>query len=269
MTDITDIRRFWNEQAEAHGEEPQATTPDRWIREVEIASLSEHLADVPARSRVLDIGCGNGYSVLRLADRHPELSFVGADYAPAMVEQARRSLRNHPELEARVRFEEMDVLRLDLDSVLDVVITDRCLINLPSFDDQCEAIAQIASAVRTGGRYLAIENFHGGQNGLNRQRELLGLPLIPIRWHNCYLDETAFREACSEFFEVAPPAPITSTYYLITRCVYAKLCQMAGEEPGYDHPIYQVATKLPPLGDFGPVKLVAMVRRPRPTEAAR
>jgi SAM-dependent methyltransferase len=261
MTDIADIRQFWNEQAEAHGRDPQATTPDRWVREVEIASLSEQLAGLPDGTAVLDVGCGNGYSVIRLAELHPGLSFAGGDYAPAMVEQARQSLADHPELEGRVRFEEMDVLELPLDSAFDVVITDRCLINLPSFAEQQRAIARIAAVVRPGGRYLAVENFHGGQDGLNRERERLGLSPIPIRWHNCFLDETAFAEACSEFFAVDPPLPIASTYYLITRCVYSKLCQMAGEEPGYDHPIYEVATQLPPLGDFGPVKLVAMVRR--------
>ncbi|HEY0633509.1 MAG TPA: methyltransferase domain-containing protein [Thermoleophilaceae bacterium] len=261
MTDIADIRRFWNEQAEAHGQDPQATTPDRWVREVEIASLSEQLAQLPAGATVLDIGCGNGYSVIRLAEQHPDVSFVGGDYAPAMIEQARRSLNDHPQLEGRVSFHEMDVLALPLDRVFDVVITDRCLINLPSFEDQRRAIARIARVVRPGGRYLAVENFHGGQDGLNRQREQLGLPPIAIRWHNCFLDERAFADACSEFFDVAPAAPITSTYYLITRCVYSKLCQMAGAEPGYDDPIYEVAAQLPPLGDFGPVKLVAMVRR--------
>src|SRR3954452_2934040 len=132
MTDIADIRRFWNEQAEAHGQNPQATTPDRWVREVEIASLSERLAELPGGTSVLDVGCGNGYSVIRLAERHPDLSFVGADYAPAMVEQADRSLRDHPQLEGRVGFEEMDVLALPLDRPFDVVITDPCLINLPS-----------------------------------------------------------------------------------------------------------------------------------------
>jgi SAM-dependent methyltransferase len=261
LTDIADIRRFWNEQAEEHGEDPHATTPDHWIREVEIANISRHLCDVPPGGRILDIGCGNGYSVLRLAERHSELSFVGGDYAPAMVEQARRSLQNHLDLVPRVRFEEMDVLRLSVDADFDVVVTDRCLINLPSFADQRRAIALIANAVRDGGRYLAVENFKGGHDGLNRQRERLGLPAIPIRWHNCYLDEAAFADACSEFFDVHPPAPITSTYYLMTRCVYAKLCQIAGEEPGYDHPIYEIATQLPSLGDFGPLKLVEMVRR--------
>jgi ubiquinone/menaquinone biosynthesis C-methylase UbiE len=261
LSDLEHIRRFWNEQAQAHGEDPQATTPDRWIREVEIASLSEWLSQVPPRARVLDIGCGNGYSVVRLAKRHPQLFFVGADYASAMVEQAQRSLESHPELVSRVRFEEMDVMTLSVDDPFDVAITDRCLINLPSFDDQRRAIARIAGAVRAGGRYLAIESFQGGQDSLNRQRERIGLPPIPIRWHNCFLDEAAFAEACAEFFYVDPPAPITSSYYLITRCVYAKLCQIAGEEPGYDHPIYEVAAKIPPLGDFGPVKLVAMARR--------
>lgn len=255
------IREFWNEQAETHGVHPRATTPDYWMRELEIRQISERLAGVRPDARVLDIGCGNGYSLMALAERHPEMEFVGGDYAPAMIRQAETALAERQALAGRVRFEVKDVLDLEADSGFDVVITDRCLINLTSFDDQRRALAQIAGALRPGGLYVAVENFVESQDALNREREQLGLDPIPIRWHNLYLYEEEFLAACSELFDVSETAPISSTYYLLTRCVYSKLCQIAGDEPGYDDPIYEIATQLPILGDFGPIKLVAMVRR--------
>lgn len=259
--DIHDIRQFWNDQAMAHGSSPQATTPDVGLRQIEISSISDILGDLTAPSRVLDIGWGNGYSLLRLAATHVRHQFVGGDYAAAMVAQARAALEDAPRLHGRVRFEEMDVLSLPPRESFDVVISDRCLINLPNFAYQQQAVDQIHQALHAGGRYVAIENFEGGHAGMNQERLRLGLQPLPVRWHNCYLNEHSFIDYCSQSFDVHEILAISSTYYLLTRVVYAKLCQDAGIQPGYDHPIYGIAARLPILGDFGPVKMVVMVKR--------
>ena len=193
-----EIREFWNTQAEQFGADPRATTPDHWLREIEISAVSRALSSLSAGSTVLDIGCGNGYSTLRLAIDHPSLQFVGGDYAHAMIAQAREALGGSgPDVQARVRFDEMDVLAIGEDAVYDVVVSDRCLINLPSFDLQRRAVDQIAAALKPDGLYVAVENFLGPHERLNEQRVTLGLEPIPIRWHNTYLDEEQFIEYCA------------------------------------------------------------------------
>lgn len=257
-----EIRQYWNTQAEEFGADPRATTPDHWLREIEITAVSRVLSSLDEGATVLDIGCGNGYSTLRLANEHPGLRFVGGDYSPAMIARAREALgAADPAARGRVRFEETDVLEIGEVAAYDVVVSDRCLINLPSFDLQRRAVDQIATALTPGGAYLAVENFLGPQERLNEQRRLLGLEPIPIRWHNTYLDEGQFVEYCERHFEATEVLPISSTYYLVTRLVYSKLCQTEGVEPGYDHPIYEIATMLPQLGDLGPVKLIRFQRR--------
>ena len=257
-----DIRQFWNEQATTLGTDPRATTPDFWLRELEIANISRVLSDGRPASTVLDIGCGNGYSTLHLARLHPEAHFVGGDFASSMVAQANEALEAEPvDVASRVQFREMDVCELDELGAYGTVISDRCLINLPSWARQQEAVDRIAGSLVQGGSYVAVENFAGAHDNFNAERVAAGLDPIPVRWHNLYLEEAAFLDHCGRHFELVESVPLSSTYYLATRIVYSKLCQMEGVEPSYDHPIHEIATGLPMLGDFGPIKLFHLRKR--------
>jgi ubiquinone/menaquinone biosynthesis C-methylase UbiE len=58
----------------------------------QIADRTADLAGraIPAPQRVLDVGCGTGYLLRRLADRYPEAAeLTGVDPAPAMIAAAR------------------------------------------------------------------------------------------------------------------------------------------------------------------------------------
>lgn len=47
---------------------------------------------------VLDLGCGTGRLLNRLADHYPDLSGTGLDFSAEMLRQARRSNQHHPRL---------------------------------------------------------------------------------------------------------------------------------------------------------------------------
>lgn len=51
------------------------------------------LADIPAGSRVLEIGCGTGNVALEAARRRPDALITGLDPDPAALERARRKAR--------------------------------------------------------------------------------------------------------------------------------------------------------------------------------
>jgi hypothetical protein len=53
-------------------------------------------------------------------------------------------------------------------------------------------------------------------------------------------------------WDIAYPA---STYYLLSRVVYAKLASDEGIEPNYNAPINTIAVQLPSMGEFGYSKL--------------
>ena len=55
------IRNFWTEQANTHGESASASWSDTPVIEMEIQNILSHIEDGDS---VLDIGCANGYSSL-------------------------------------------------------------------------------------------------------------------------------------------------------------------------------------------------------------
>jgi SAM-dependent methyltransferase len=262
-TDVHKIIDYWSEQAKTYGSDPQANTPDYWLREIEYSNIVRILKQLKGNMRILDIGCGNGFTTLKLHDTFPQHSFLGGDLSPEMIRVARESC-NVPgsTAENKIRFEVIDVLDLQrYESSFDIVLSVRCLINLPSSELQWAALKQIWQALRRHGQCILIENFQEPQEALNRIRGELGLPPIPVRWHNRYFNKSELVNKCESLFEISESVPITSTYYLITRVVYSKLCQLEGRVPDYDHPIYQIATKLPILGDLGPVRLLRLVKK--------
>jgi len=260
------IRQYWEDRAKTYGTQPAATTDDVYLRALEIETLIQKLSglEVPADSSVLDVGCGDGYSTLGIARHFPGFTFLGVDYSQGMIENAVGRLKTEPELRGRVSFKIADVLNLsELGGVgfYDVVVTDRCLINLESLACQSAAIAQIGMRTKPGGFYVAIENFLEGHENMNKARLAVGLPEIPVRWHNLYFRETEFIQSAERFFEVIELTDLASSYYFATRVVYSKMCQMRGEKPDYQHDIHKLAVNLPPFGQFSPIRMAILHRK--------
>jgi SAM-dependent methyltransferase len=261
------IRQYWSERARST--EPssrQATTYDVFLREHEIATLKGRIAalSLPPGRTVVDIGCGDGYATVRLAAQFPGIRFIGIDWSEDMLARAEQNVAADPALRETVSFRVGDMR--DLSSSLgserfDVCLSVRSLINLTTSEEQYATIAQIAEHLRPAGHYFCIENFQQGQENFNRLRLAMGLPEIPVRWHNHFFDEERFVTEAGRFFEHVAFDSFLSSYYLATRVIYSAGCQLAGEEPDYFHPIHQVAARLPPIGDFCPIKLVTLRRK--------
>jgi ubiquinone/menaquinone biosynthesis C-methylase UbiE len=54
--------------------------------------------ELPAPVNVLDLGCGTGRLLERLAKNYPDLRGTGLDFSPEMLRMARQSNRHHPKL---------------------------------------------------------------------------------------------------------------------------------------------------------------------------
>lgn len=264
MAESERIRTYWDNRAGEASGALSATTQDIWLRRLETATLIRVLEELnlPAGARIADMGCGDGNTVLELARQFPDFHLLGFDYAPQMIEAAQARLAVLQDVGAgRARFFVGDVTH-PLASVgraaLDVAMTDRCLINLENSDAQYAAIGRIAECLKPGGIYLAIENFHEGQDAMNAARAALGLSAIPIRWHNHFFHETEFRIEAARHFASVEFREFSSAYYYATRVIYSALCRQEGVEPDYHHPIHRLAVHLPPMGGYSPIRLVVM-----------
>lgn len=239
-----DIKKFWDSRADIH--DPGATTDDPYLRKLEFATIGTWLKglDVPYGSSVLDVGCGDGYTTARLARALDGFAFHGIDYSENMIEAARSVATN-------ATFSVADVTTLILPHPYEVVISDRCLINLATVQDQAEAIKRIADHVKQGGYFIAIENFIEGHNNMNLARASVGLPAIPVRWHNLYFREVEFEREARQYFRELKFIDFASSYYFATRVVEPAITGAFG---GFN----ERAVNLPPFGQFAPVRMVVM-----------
>jgi ubiquinone/menaquinone biosynthesis C-methylase UbiE len=259
------IRIYWEERAEQYLADPASTTNDVYLRELEILTITKVLRSLlgPGPAEVLDVGCGDGFGTLNVARELPEFSFTGIDYSANMIRLAEERLAAMPFLKKRLEFKVGDVLDLGAacgDTTFDAVVSDSCLINLASQEDQRHALKEIARHVAPGGYYLAVENFMEGQGAMNQARAAVGLPEIPVRWHNLYFTEAEFIDFAAPEFELLEFKDFSSAYYFATRVIYATLCRRTGEEIDYRHPVHQLAVELPWTGNFSPVRM-AVLRR--------
>lgn len=242
------VKDFWEQQAESFGQSDLATAPDHHYRQLEIREILKHLGD---GQRVLDVGCGNGYSTLRFSSAFPSSEFIGVDYSPTMVEHARAAAQN-ARLEARARFIQADVLDLDAleHSGFDVVVSERCIINLRNWEEQKNAILNMRRKLKPGGKLVLVENTQEGLASLNSLRAEFGLHEIKTRWHNFYVPQKELEEWLPEFFQIDLVENIGNLYYIMSRVLYASLAKRSGEEPDYNHPINEIASHMPTLGNY-------------------
>lgn len=254
--DFEQIKRYWEERAAADSS-AQSTTQDYYMREIEY----QVLRDVIERHRpasVVDIGCGDARTTARLAAVHRNTLFFGYDYSGAMVKNAQDNIVAASIANVTVGL--CDVSQ-SIQGKFDMAYTTRCLINLPTRDLQKVAIDHIHGALNDGGVYVMIENFIEGHDNFNRVREAFGLPPISVRDHNLFFERSQLLAHIADKFEVTDDVNISSTYYLVSRIIYSKICQDKNILPNYFDVHHRYATALPFCGDYGPVRMLCLKKK--------
>jgi len=97
--------------------------------------------------RVLDIGCGTGSLLFRLADMLPSAALVGIDISPANI-QAANQQRAARATGARLQFEAADYLAYRAEP-FDAIVTDGVLHLVPG--DTSALVRKLAGDLREGG----------------------------------------------------------------------------------------------------------------------
>jgi SAM-dependent methyltransferase len=123
---------------------------------VDAALLEEVLPLVPGLTErlesgidVLDVGCGSGRAMIRLAERFPRSHFVGYDFSAEAIERATSGARRHKL--SNIRFEVRDAATLSETESFDLITTFDAIHDQA---DPARVLTEIRAALRPGGLYL-------------------------------------------------------------------------------------------------------------------
>ena len=132
---------------------------DHWVQHADrydalSQRITPHLLDagaVGAADRVLDVGCGCGLTSRAAAHAASAGSVLGVDLSAAMLQEAERRAR--AEGLTNVRFEQGDVqVHAFSPAAFDLAISR---FGVMFFEDPVAAFANVASAIRPGGRFVS------------------------------------------------------------------------------------------------------------------
>jgi len=253
------IKEFWDQQAIKYQDSYLATVPDKFLKELEINSILKYIPN--QTKKVIDIGCGNGFSTWQFAkDRRVDI--IGLDYSEKMIEQAKKNIKKQNKLKGKIDFVVGSVLNLSnfQKSSFDIVISDRCLINLISLNDQKIAIKEINRILKKKGKYIMCEDTQEGLSKINDLRRLADLQEIPNHWHNIYLNEHKLLPYIKKYFKVIKVDNFSSLYYVASR-IFNAVAADDKSKPDYLSDINKVASKLPSIGEYSPLKIFYLEKK--------
>lgn len=242
---VAAVKAFWEARARNSDLPAIAVTHPDWNQR--LLELDVVLQYLPRGQRVLDVGCGNGFSTAMFA-RYAS-AVLGIDYSQEMIKRAQQEVGHL----TNVAFQCVDVVNLDLPSAsFDVAVSQRCLINLRDWESQKKAIGNIAQVVRPGGHFFLQEGTRQGRERLNQAREMLGLSRMPDVPFNLDMDEENLWPFVRQYFDIVEVRRF-GLYDLISRIVHPLLVSPA--EPKYSAKINeiarQVSAKLSGADDLG------------------
>lgn len=227
------IKEYWEAQGHMHGDSHWASWGDNWMIDLEIETIGGHIRD---GDYVLDIGCANGYATFRQAESHKLASIIGVDFASNMVAEANKT-KQTKHWTCDIDFGEGDVRSLQFsDNTFDVAYTTRVLINLPTWEQQMQGIAECIRVVKPGGTVVFSEGFWEPLMLLNAMRLLKNLPPLVEHDFNRYLKMSALEAHLRKHGLRYVVEDFSSIYYLGSRFLRDLVTDSAAY-PGFTNPI--------------------------------
>jgi SAM-dependent methyltransferase len=272
---LQDIQQHWQNWARSYGKDLRATTKGRTAKMVEVASIGRVVGrardEFQRPLRILEVGCGNGFNCSWVVQNFPDCHVTGIDYIPEMIEAARLRQAEDGIGPARLTYQVGNALELDnVTGPFDVVFTDRCLINLNTWDLQQQAYRRMAALLGPRGFLATIENSTEARARQNELRLATGLPDRPIDSFNTFIADGRLEQLAGEIgLDLVTAQNISTLHDLL---LYVLLPMTNGGKVDYEHPLIEAAAQLnialtngmdQDLGPIGQNRLVLCQNRAR------
>jgi ubiquinone/menaquinone biosynthesis C-methylase UbiE len=257
------IKTHYRKEAEKHKDSEFATMPDKIYRNKEIDMIQNFIFWVQENEnrtdlKILDLGCGNGFTVGVLRKLFAEVDFYGFDFSEEFIEIAKeRQLK-------KCTFKTMDARAIDFEGTFfDVIFTERTLINIMSWEEKQRALNEIWRLLKPGGFYLMLENFTDGLKAINKARSDFGLEPLKEAYHNSYLEKKDFFDYIDSKFRNVDPSVMNdpkreyvfynnymSSYFFVSRFLHNLLTKAVGAEFIRDSEFVKFFCDFPPKGNY-------------------
>lgn len=256
------VKDHYKKEAEIHGESSYCTMDDEIIRNREIDIISRFIKVVTEQERVplkvLDLGCGNGYTLSCIIKSIPLNNYFGLDFSGDQL-----SIAKNRNLES-CSFAEGDARNLPYENdFFDVIYTERCLINILDWEEQQAALREIHRVLKPNGYYLMIECFTDGLINNNKARQECGLEPLAVRYHNKYFDKEKFMPVARALFSLMNLEDFTpqcggsflsnflSSHYFVARVLHP----LISKGPAVKNTEFvKFFSYLPPVGNYSPIQ---------------
>ncbi len=245
---LEEIKQYWQKSGESFPFDSRVTPTSRdpFLGELERKNILSYL---DKGYTCLEIGCGDAFHSIHYAKKIKKI--LGVDVADSLINIAKK----------RAQQEALDNIDFLASSVLDIAaslegkqfdcaISQRCLINLPTWDEQKNAIIQVHQLLTDQGIFLLTEGFQDNLANLNSVRKMFSLPEIKVVDYNRNFILHDFEQFVRQYFEIIAKH-YYGTYLFFSR-IYHPLVVLP-DTPKHDARMNEVAMKLQhalPIPDF-------------------
>ncbi len=250
------ILDHYKKVAKFNGLNPTSSMEDQYIRQNEItfilSEIERYIETLGARDiSIFELGCGNGYLLSKIRERFSQVKLFAIEFTPELFELAKsRNIEN-------CSIEQGDIRTPDFfKEKVDIVITERVVINILAKKDQYQVLRNISEMIRPGGIYVMVESFHEPLVVLNKARKEMGLDPLSASKHNRYL-----RELMSDYLaksgtyeiEGTMPKNFLSTHFYLTRVYHAIVRPGGGRVKGSLFLSFMTEALPVAIGNFAPI----------------
>lgn len=227
MTYEKEVMEHYNQVAAAEKSSSLSTMKDKYIRDVEteaiISAVRLYMQKTGSEKLdILDVGCGNGYTLSALKLQFPKCCFWGLEKNDALREIAIERFAEDDSIRI-VQGDILSQISQQVEVLPDVVISQRVIINLLDVDDQVKALNNLITSLKPNGIFVMWECFEEALISLNEARAEFLLPALPVAGHNLYLqgEITSMVDAkLKKWREGIACENTLSTHYYISRVLH-------------------------------------------------
>lgn len=267
------IAEHYRKVAEEEGLSENSTMADNITRTTETVAITKFVEACLKRRadngdtapvKIMDVGCGNGYTLEVLSKEFPGHEFVGVE----KTDELRELAVSRFETESSVHVIPGDLRDEDFAKghKADILICQRVLINLLDPNDQNSALGNVINTVDSEqGSLLFVECFESSLTRLNTARQEFDLDKISPAYHNLYLADDFFDVESVKAHELKPygfdiSENFLSTHFYITRVLHPMMTVGKAVKRNSEFVNFFSSALKPESGDYAPLKLVVLDR---------